>query len=254
MCLLCNTFKQPILPTHNALRILTQAGYIQFVEEVETQSRVMILANKDQLYNLNTTTPNADRVLQALLRTYTGLFADYVFINEDTLAYRFGLDQHNIYESLLEYTRMHILHYVPRKRTPYVIYTTSREEPRHLLFPKAVYEELREHMRARIEAVVGYAFGDETQCRERYLLNYFGEPRQEPCGHCDNCIEARKRASYDVHDVHEGILYMAGQRPRRLDEFFATLRFTRDDIAAAVAFLVDEGFLRHLPDDTYTKL
>ncbi|MBP5561122.1 MAG: RecQ family ATP-dependent DNA helicase [Muribaculaceae bacterium] len=251
--LFCNTFKQPILPTHNALRILTQAGYIQFVEEVETQSRVMILANKDQLYNLNPTTPNADRVLQALLRTYTGLFADYVFINEDTLAYRFGLDQHNIYESLLEYTRMHILHYVPRKRTPYVIYTTSREEPRHLLFPKAIYEELREHMRARIEAVVGYAFGDEKQCRERYLLNYFGEPRQETCGHCDNCIEARKRASYDMRDVHEGILYMAGQRPRRLDEFFATLRFTRDDIAAAVAFLVDEGFLLHLPDDTYSS-
>lgn len=251
--LFCHTFKQPILPTHNALRILTQAGYIQFVEEVETQSRVMILANKEQLYNLNPTTKDADKVLQALLRSYTGLFADYVFINEETMAYRFGLDPQNIYEALLEYTRMHILHYVPRKRTPYVIYTTSREEPRHLLFPKAIYEELREHMRARVDAVVGYAFGDENQCRERYLLNYFGERVEERCNHCDNCIEARKRASYDASDVQEGILYMAGQRPRRLEEFFATLRFTRDDIISAVAFLVDEGFLTHQPDDTYRK-
>lgn len=249
--LFCHTFKQPILPTHNALRILTQAGYIQFVEEVETQSRVMILAGKEQLYNLSPSTPGADAVLQALLRSYTGLFADYVFINEDTMAYRFGLDAHTIYEALLEYTRMHVLHYVPRKRTPYIIYTTSREEPRHLLFPKAVYEDLRERMKARVEAVIGYAYGDETQCREHYMLAYFGEQREGRCGHCDNCMAARKRASYTVADVQEGILYMAQLKPRRLGEFYATLRFTREDIAAAVAFLVDEGFLRHLPDDTY---
>ena len=107
-----------------------------------------------------------------------------------------------------------------------------------MLFPKAVYEDLRERMKARVEAVIGYAYGDETQCREHYMLAYFGEQREGRCGHCDNCMAARKRASYTVADVQEGILYMAQLKPR-------------EDIAAAVAFLVDEGFLRHLPDDTY---
>ena len=112
--LFCQTFNLPVLATHNALRILTQSGYIEFVEEIETQSRVMILARKDQLYDLDTTTPGADQVLQAILRLYTGLFADYVFINEDVISYRTGLDKETIYKSLLELTRMHILHYVPR--------------------------------------------------------------------------------------------------------------------------------------------
>ena len=148
--LFCRTFNVPVLPTHSALRILSQAGYIQFVEEIETQSRVMILANKDELYNLPTTTPRADEVLQAILRTYTGLFADYVFINEDVLAFRYNLEPQTIYDALLELTRMHILHYIPRKRTPYIIYSTSREEPQQLLIPKAVYEILRQRMEQRI--------------------------------------------------------------------------------------------------------
>jgi ATP-dependent DNA helicase RecQ len=251
--LFCRTFDLPVLTTHNALKILTQAGYIEFVEEIETQSRVMILAKKEELYDLDTSTPGADQVLQAILRLYTGLFADYVFINEDVIAFRTGLDQETIYKSLLELTRMHILHYVPRKRTPYIIYTTSREEPKHVLLPKAVYEDLRQRMSDRIEAIINYAYSD-TGCRERALLSYFGENQQDDCGHCDLCIDRRKRDDHTPEDVQQGILYMTGQRPRRLEEFFRTLSFPKDEIIAMLSFLVDEGFVEHLDDDTYRKI
>lgn len=249
--LFCRTFDLPVLPTHNALKILTRAGYIEFVEEIETQSRVMILARKEELYDLDTVTRGADQVLQSILRLYTGLFADYVFINEDVISFRTGLDQETIYKSLLELTRMHILHYVPRKRTPYIIYTTSREEPRHVLLPKAIYEELRQRMTDRVESIINYAYSDEG-CRERMLLGYFGETAVDECGHCDLCIDRRKRGDHEPADVQQGILYMAGQRPRRLEDFFNTLSFPRDEIVSMLSFLVDEGFIDHLDDDTYS--
>lgn len=248
--LFCRTFNLPVLPTLNALRILTQAEYIQFVEEIETQSRVMILADKARLYNIPTTTPRADEVLQALLRTYTGLFADYVFINEDVIAYRYNLSPQTIYDSLIEYNRLHILHYVPRKRTPYIIYTTSREEPKYIQIPKSIYETLQERMRERIEAVITYCYNDEI-CREKYLVEYFGEDSPQPCGHCDTCIERRKRDDHMPQDVQQGILYMTHLKPRKLKELVQTLSFSRDEIVDTVAMLVDEGFLEHRDDDTY---
>ena len=248
--LFCKTFNMPILPTHNSLNILTRSGYIQFVEEIETQSRVMILARKDELYNIPTTTPRADEVLQALLRTYSGLFADYVFINEDVLSYRYGLTPQTIYDSLLELTRMHILHYIPRKRTPYIIYTTSREEPQHVAIPRAVYEDLRSRMEQRVEAVIGYCYRDDI-CREQFLVEYFGEESQDRCGHCDTCIEQRKKQQYTPRDIQDGILYMTQVRPRTLKELVDTLSFTKDDIISMVSLLVDEGYLKHLDDDTY---
>ena len=251
--LFCRTFELPILPTHNALKILSQAGYIEFVEEIETQSRVMIHARKDELYDLDTATLGADQVLQSILRLYTGLFADYVFINEDVISFRTGLDQETIYKSLLELTRKRILHYVPRKRTPYVIYTTSREEPKHVLIPKAVYEDLRQRMTDRIEATINYAYSD-TGCRERMLLGYFGESSGVDCGHCDLCIDRRKRGDHEDADVQQGILYMAGLRPRRLEEFLNTLSFPKDEIISMLSFLVDEGFVERLEDDTYRAI
>jgi ATP-dependent DNA helicase RecQ len=148
---------------------------------------------------------------------------------------------------------MHILHYVPRKRTPYVIYTTSREEPKHVILPRAVYEELRQRMSDRIEATINYAYSD-AGCRERMLLSYFGENAATDCGHCDLCIDRRKRSDHTPADVQQGILYMTGQRPRRLEEFFRTLSFPKDEIIAMLSFLVDEGFVEHLDDDTYRKI
>ena len=248
--LFCRTHDLPVLPTHNALKILTRSGYIEFVEEIETQSRVMIFARKEELYDLDTNTPGADQVLQAILRLYTGLFADYVFINEDVISFRTGLSQETIYNSLLELARMHILHYVPRKRTPYIIYTTSREEAKHVLIPISVYEDLRERMSQRVEATINYAYSDKG-CRERMLRGYFGETVPEDCGHCDLCIDRRKREDHVPEDVQQGLLYMAGQRPRRLEDFLSTLSFPRDEVITMLSFLVDEGYIEHLDDDTY---
>ncbi len=250
--LFCRTFKLPIIATHSALKILTQAGYIDFVEEIDTQSRVMILANKEDLYHIDTQNPNVDKVLQALLRTYSGLFADYVFINEAVISFRFAIAENDIYDALIELTRLHILHYVPRKRTPYITYTTSREEPRHLLIPKSVYEDLKQRMENRVEAVINYGFNHD-KCRESMLLEYFGQTATACCTHCDVCIDKRKRSDHTAKDVHDGILYMAQVKPRHLQDFVKTLSFPHDEIFAAVSFLVDEGFLKHLDDDTYVN-
>lgn len=240
--LFCRKYSLPVLPTHNALKILTQAGYIDFIEDIDMQSRVMIIAGKEELYDLPTTTPGADRVLQSILRLYTGLFSDYVYINEDVISMRTGLDSQTIYDSLLELSKMHVLQYIPRKRTPYICYTSSREESRYLLFPREKYEDLKSRMANRIEAIIGYAITG-NRCRERTMLEYFGESVSHDCGHCDVCIGKRKEASYGDDDIREGVMYMAGVRPRTLNDFYQTLSFSKERISAMVNFLVDEGFL-----------
>ncbi len=240
--LFCKTFKYPIIPTHNALRILTQAGYIEFMEEIETQSRVTILARKEELYNLPSDNPNLDKVLQALLRSYTGLFSDYIFINEALIAKRFNLPQDVIYESLLQLTKLHILHYIPRKRTPYIVYTTSREEPKYLEIPKSVYETRKEKMETRIMAIIRYAYS-EDECREAMLRSYFGEKVKTECGHCDYCLKRKNSTNHSQEDVIKGIIYMLSLKPCRLNEIIDTLSFPKQEIADVISLLADEGFV-----------
>ena len=49
----------------------------------------------------------------------------------------------------------------------------------------AAQERFREYERSRAEMVRAYA--ELRDCRREFLLNYFGEQREEPCGFCDNC-------------------------------------------------------------------
>lgn len=241
--LFCKTFKYPIIPTFNALKILTKSGYIEFIEEIDTQSRVMILAKKEELYNLPGDNPNLDKVLQAILRTYSGLFADYVFINEDLIASRFKISSQVIYESLITLTKMHILHYVPRKRTPYIYYTTSRELPKYITIPRSAYEILRDKMVKRIDEVIKYAYSEDL-CREQIIRTYFGETNVAPCGHCDYCITQKRRSQYTDKDVINGIMYMLSLKQRQLIDFFDTLSFSKDDISSILSQLVNEGVVK----------
>ena len=105
-------------------------------------------------------------------------------------------------------------------------------------------------MEQRINAVLNYCYRDDI-CREQYLVEYFGENSPQPCGHCDTCIEKYKRTTHTSKDVQDGILYMAQLKPRTLNDFIQTLSFPQDEIIDMVSMLVDEGYLKHLSDDTY---
>lgn len=250
--LFCKTFKLPVLPTHNALRLLTQAGYIEFIEEIETLSRVMILAQKEELYNLRNISEKNDTVLQAILRQYTGLFADYVFINEELLSRKYNISQEDIYDALLTLTRMHILHYIPRKRTPYIIFTTAREETKYLLIPKTIYEEQKKRIVYRIENMEQYAYSID-KCREKMLLDYFGDKNTNNCGTCDVCIDKKKKDSYSEKDIIDGVLYMTQNKPRTINDFIETLAFPKAEIIKTVSRLADERIIILTESGLYKK-
>ena len=212
----------------------------------------MILAPKEELYHLPGDNPNLDIVLQAILRTYSGLFADYVYINEALISSRFKIEPQVIYDSLLALTKMHILHYIPRKRTPYIYYTTSRELPKYITIPRNAYESLRDKMAKRINEIIKYAYSD-NMCREQIIREYFGETDVKPCGHCDYCIEKKRSSQYTINDIIDGIMYMLSLKSRNLTDFYETLSFPKKAIVTTLSQLVNEGFITLSNEGVYNK-
>ena len=188
--LFCDTFSLPPVTTRSALHILTRAGYVEYIEETTSRSRIMVIMKRDDLYSLRLN-PDTEEVLQCVLRQYTGLFADYVYISELMIAERLRLSSEQVYNSLLTLGRMHVIHYIPRATTPYLVFTTSREEPRHIIIPIDVYERQRERMEQRVNAMKEFVF-NASECRANTLLRYFGESPAEPCGKCDVCRSRRQ--------------------------------------------------------------
>lgn len=242
----CRKFKYFPVPVDSALKILTQAGYLEYTDEQDNSSRILFTIRRDELYKLREMGKEAEALIQSILRSYTGVFTDYAYISEESLAVRTGLTRQQIYNILVTLTKRRIVDYIPRKKTPYIIYTRERLELRFLHIPPSVYEERKARYEARIKAMEEYVT-TENICRSRMLLRYFGEKNEHNCGQCDVCLS--KRATNDLseesyEEVKRQILDLLSHSPLTPAETADQIKAEKEDIGQVIRYLLDEGELK----------
>ena len=242
----CRKFKYFPVPVDSALKILTQAGYLEYTDEQDNSSRILFTIRRDELYKLREMGKEAEALIQSILRSYTGVFTDYAYISEESLAVRTGLTRQQIYHILVTLTKRRIVDYIPRKKTPYIIYTRERLELRFLHIPASVYEERKARYEARIKAMEEYVT-TENICRSRMLLRYFGEKNEHNCGQCDVCLS--KRATNDLseesyEEVKRQILDLLSHSPLTPAETADQIKAEKEDIGQVIRYLLDEGELK----------
>lgn len=184
----CRNFKHFPVPTDSALRILTRAGYLEYIDEQENDSRLIFLVRRDELYHLDGLEPEYESLLQAVLRSYGGVFSDYISIDETLLGKQTGLSRDMVYRGLIALGKRRIISYIPYKKTPYIRFAQKRVETERIVISREIYENRKEKYEARIQAMIDYATRDDL-CRSRMLLAYFGETSEENCQACDVCLK-----------------------------------------------------------------
>ena len=178
---LCHVMHLPVLQAYSALHILTQAGYIDFEEEHETQPRVQIHVPRHQLGEYNLSFEQAE-LLDNLMRSYTGIYTDLQYVRE--------ADKDETHQLLVSLAQRGIITYIPRSIGCSLTMTNERQTEIYL--SPAIYEQRQERYIAKLQAMLEYA--DQNQfCREQLLLAYFGETDAVACGHCDVCRELTHR-------------------------------------------------------------
>lgn len=235
----CRKFNHFPIRVHAALQILQRAGYIEYTEEQDNQARVRFLVTRDDLYRLRGDSPNEERVIVALLRSYGGLFADYGFIDESMIANQCGMKSHEVYQTLKGLSEKHILHFIPRKQVPYIRYMQRREDSEHVQLSKEVYEERLTQYKERIEAMLRYA-KDNSRCRSRQLLEYFGEKDTKDCGQCDVCHHTSKT---DIQQAKQQILTLLSDRQRHHITELLRLQLPKEELDKALTYLLQEEYI-----------
>lgn len=235
----------------SALRILSQAGYFDYTDDMTSPSRLFMTMSRRGLYDLRGLSEETERVLQFILRNYPGIFADYEHIQEPYIASSLELTERTVYESLLRLRKLHVIDYAPRKRAPYIYMLRSREPRQDVILPKAIYETRKQLMDVRLNAMKKFAF-DDYACRVETMLAYFGE-KTSPCGTCDVCRERRKieshrkqqlkSASIAPEIIEEAIVYVVNQNPEGIsvDTLACNLNLNPDTILEPIRRLADTG-------------
>ena len=240
----CKDYHRPTLQTDSALKILTRMGYLEYVEEMEYASRVRFIVGKDALYRFRGLPPDYELLINALLRNYSGLFTDYVFIDERYLSRVTKLSRHRMYEIFVSLVSRGLVQYAPSKKCPIITFTRHRVLGSELRFAREVYDERKAIFGERLKSVINYAVSDD-KCRSRLLLEYFGEKGSDDCRRCDVCVQRRAAGKPpQMPGKEEAVMQLLSDgKPHSLDEL-AALGLTDNERKALLRALCDEEKMR----------
>lgn len=244
----CDLFHYQEKQCRSSLRILSQAGYLHFMEDYDKRSRMMVVCEREDLYHINGISTNAEAVMTATLRLYTGIFSDFQYINEYEIQKLTKLSPNQVYESLLELDKAKIINYIPRSGLPLIHVPTAREETKCLVIGKDIYENRKEQMSERIESVIDFAFNNTT-CRVKRMLRYFGENNANDCGKCDVCRSRKNNPAKEkesVKEIVENILSYLKNHPEgaRLISLESQCGANKKLISSSISHLCNEGFVQ----------
>lgn len=241
----CERFKFEILRAYNSLKILTREGYIELTEAIDNPSKLHFTVSREDLYKFQVANVKYDNFIKFLLRTYSGLFNDFVAINEEMIAKKSNVDVELIKEMLQKLNNLNIVRYIPRKKTPLLIFIDERLEDKSLLISKENYEQRKKRFVDRVDAVVNYATS-QTKCRSQILLEYFGEKNAYRCGQCDICTERNELdlSRYEFDSIVDKLKSELKQKALEFDTIVDLFPDKEEKAIKVIKWLIDNGKIK----------
>lgn len=204
----------------NSVKFLEKENYLSFVDSGFEPSKVLFVAGKEDIYDFQVRHPRFEPLIKTLLRSYGGLFENYVFVNERDLAYRTRNSAATVSEQLQQLDKQGIISFVPQSQLPRLNFLQNRVHAKFLEFNPDNYHKLKKQQEERLRAVIAYTDNDQV-CRQVQLLIYFNEFNYSDCGHCDVCISKRPK---DFEKVRKRLLDLLKVKELALEEINTAMR------------------------------
>jgi ATP-dependent DNA helicase RecQ len=236
-------YRLPVIETFNSLAFLQREGYVEFTEEINNPSRVHFIVGRDDLYKFQVANESFDGFIKLLLRSYTGMFTEFVAINEESLARKTAITRDTVYQYLVKLSSMNIIKYIPGKKTSLVIFTEERLVRKALLISPDNYLHVKEKYSARLEKMIDYA-ESKNRCRSVILLDYFGE-ESDRCGTCDVCRERNELdlSKYEFDIILEEIKSILAEKNPDSEELVGMISYPGEKVIKVIRWLLDHNKL-----------
>ena len=237
---ICAAYSFDVYTFFSAMRFIEREGLVALPEHSELQSRLFITVGKEELYRFQVSNREIGDMLTSLLRIYGGIFTDYTPISENAIGQRCGKTETQVANMLKELNRLQMAEYIPKTLKPQIIFSSPRIDIKDLYVSDRNYKDLKRSEANRREAIIRYATNN-SECRSRQLLRYFGEEQQSGCGICDVCLARKRQESLPLEEMIRQVLASGPQTIKQLADRLPNI--DKEELTTTVRSLLNRRVL-----------
>ncbi len=252
---LCNTYNLKPFDVNIILKILELDGYITISDNVFLSSRLKFLLGGSDLYNFQVQQENIDGFIKVLLRSYEGLFDEYVSIYESEIAKRSNTTIEKVVQRLNYLNKLQVLDYIPFTDKPQLTLLRERLPIANVDISTETLANRKKRYVMRLSAIENYVTSHE-HCRNMLLLKYFDEIKTERCGTCDYCRERNKLELKDkiLDDLKGRVISLIEVTPLTVEEIEQKVfTVSKNKIVAVMRWLIETNVLKLIENKYYLK-
>lgn len=193
----CRQYRLKPSIAYNSLKFVEKEGYLYLDEDLSSPPRIHFKMSRNDLYRFQVENAALDDFIKLLLRSYSGVFQDFVRIAESDIAVRSGLSEPDVIKCLRFLDKSKVLTYIPRKSQPKMVFLFDRIDEKDLIISPENYSERKKTAFSKLQSILKYV-KTSNRCRSNMLLNYFSDTTSRRCGICDYCLRRNKLGISDL--------------------------------------------------------
>lgn len=231
---------------YHCIGFLEKEGYIALSEELKSTSKLKLVVSKENLYKFQIAHQPYEVFIKTLLRTYGGLFENYVPINEFVIAKNLNIELPALMKILKRLNNLDIIHYIEKSKLPKLTFLSSRIEQSELRISKENYQDRKKIAFEKLKKVI-YYIESKDQCRSQLLLEYFEETDSPKCGLCDYCLSLKQSeiSDQEFDTIKTRLQNLLRIQAHDLSGIMNEIQDYNDKkIVAVISFLLESGQIK----------
>ena len=246
----CNKYEFPTLKTYNALQFLSQQGIITLSQEFSEKITAQFLIESKEVIRYMSLNPNDEEIILAILRTYPGIYDVKANLNLGLLAKKSNRSEEQIIVVLEKLKEKEIIEYKSKNNDATILFNEVREDDLTINRVSKYLEKQNEVKKEQLLSVLHYIKDGKT-CKNRLVLNYFGEETKENCGICSYCITLKGKIT-EADSIADKILSLLKTASLTSREIENQIKMDTKDILSVLQELLENNHIIIQANNKYT--
>ena len=248
----CTKYNFLTLKTYNALLFLDRQGVLNLSQDFsEKVSIQFIIPSKEVIRYMSLNTPDEEIMLN-ILRTYPGIYEAQTVFNPQLIAKKSNTTEKNVLLLLQKLKEKSIIEMIAKNNDATIIFNEVREDERTINRVSKHLEAQNKLKTEQLQAVLYYSKATKT-CKQKLLMNYFGEIIKDDCGVCSYCI-AKNKQQQNPETISEKIIALLKMQDFNSRDIQKLTKLSKDDVIFVLQKLLENEIICIKSNNLYSLL